>query len=274
MQVYRGMDIGTAKASLEERARIRHHMLDLVDPSERYDVQRYVRDLAVALDGIRARGRPALFVGGTGFYLKVLASGLFDGPDVDLELRARLMRRAAVEGDLVLHAELAGVDPESAARIHPNDTKRVVRGLEVYLQTGATLSSRRTQWSSEVARPVRHLVGLTVGTGALDQRILERTAVMMASGWPEEAARVRQTTGFGSTAVQALGYSEALALHDGVLPLADAVERTARATRQFARRQRTWYRKFEDITWFDVEHSGAERGQLVLAALRALNLDT
>jgi tRNA dimethylallyltransferase len=272
MQVYRGMDVGTAKPTAAERARVRHHMLDLVEPSERYDVQRYVRDLATVLDGIRARGAHALFVGGTGFYLKVLTSGLFDGPDVDLELRARLMKRAAVEGDLALHAELAGIDPVSAARIHPNDTKRVVRGLEVYLQTGTLPSSLRTQWDSPSARGERHIVGLTARSDALDARIRARAVSMLAAGWPAEAARVRDTTGFGATAVQALGYHEALLVFDGRLGVAEAADAIARATRQFARRQRTWYRKFDDIVWFDVDEKHAERGELVPAALRALQL--
>ncbi len=277
MQVYRGMDVGTAKPTAAERARVRHHMLDLVSPNERYDVQRYMRDVGLVLDDIHARGKRALFVGGTGFYLKVLTSGLFDGPDVDLELRARLMRRVDAEGLTVLHMELAGVDPESAARIHPNDTKRVVRGLEVYMQTGATLSSQRTQWGETPGTSKRCIVGLTTATDALDRRIHERTAAMMSAGWPDEAARIQGASGFGSTAVQALGYAEALALHDGCLRFEEAVEITWRATRQFARKQRTWYRKFEDIVWFDVglkdvAQNRAERDEFVLAALRALDL--
>ncbi|MBL8857659.1 MAG: tRNA (adenosine(37)-N6)-dimethylallyltransferase MiaA [Planctomycetes bacterium] len=272
MQVYRGMDIGTAKPTAAERARVRHHMLDLVTPDERYDVQRFLRDLAPVLDDLRARGVAPLFVGGTGFYLKVLTTGLFSGPDVDLELRARLMQRARVEGDSVLHGELARVDPAAAARIHPNDTKRVVRGLEVYLQTGEPLSSRQTQWDPASPARARHLVGVTAEPEVLDRRIHARALAMLTAGWPEEAARVRATTGFGESAVQALGYAEALLVHDGSLSIAAAADQIARETRQFARRQRTWYRKFEDIVWLTQEGEKTQRGDLVAAALSQLHL--
>lgn len=299
MQVYRGLDIGTAKPTADERARVRHHMIDLVEPDLRYDVQRFVSDLAHVLDDVRARHKTPVFVGGTGFYLKVLVEGLFDGPDVDPALRAGLMQRARDEGKAALHAELSAIDPRSAARIHQNDTKRVVRGLEVFRQTGVPLSDWQTQWNSRAVRPARHLVGLTASSAEVDARIRARTRAMLVQGWPEEAARIRSRTGFGTTAVQALGYAEALAVFDGRLSLDEAVEVIVRATRQFARRQRTWYRKFEDIVWFDTSSRGgstaaagadsrasaskpevtevrAERdspSDLVGAALRALHLE-
>ncbi len=253
MQVYRGMDVGTAKPTPEERARVVHHMLDLADPNERYDVTRFLAELAPALAQVRARGRRALFVGGTGFYLKVLSAGLFRGPDVDPELRAGFEARARDAGGAALHAELMRVDPRSAARLHPNDVKRVVRALEVQAQTGRPLSEWQTQWSSSPSR-ARRLVGLEVGVPELDRRIAARATRMLAAGWPAEAARIRETTGFGPTAVQALGYAEALAVHDGKLEPAVAAQRIAQATRQFARRQRTWYRKFPDVIWIPAEN--------------------
>jgi tRNA dimethylallyltransferase len=215
MQVYRGMDIGTAKPDANERARVRHHMIDLVDANERYDVQRFVRDLGPVLDDLRARNVPALFVGGTGFYLKVLVDGLFAGPDVDPQLRKSLMERARNEGNAVLHAELAAVDAASAAKIHANDTKRVVRGLEVFLQTGRALSAWQTQWGRGAGKSGRRLVGMMLESEELDRRILARTREMLARGWAEEAARVRERPGFGPTAVQALGYATAIAVYDG-----------------------------------------------------------
>jgi len=253
MQVYRGMDIGTAKPTAAERARVEHHMLDLADPDERYDVTRFLSELAPALARIRARGRRALFVGGTGFYLKVLSAGLFRGPDVDPTLRAALEARARGEGGAVLHAELMRVDPRSAARLHPHDVKRVVRALEVQAQTGRPLSEWQTQWSGSPAR-ARKLVGLEVSVPELDRRIAARATGMLAAGWPAESARIRDTTGFGPTAVQALGYAEALAVHDGQLDPGVAAQRIAQATRQFARRQRTWYRKFPDVAWIPAEN--------------------
>jgi len=252
MQVYRGMDVGTAKPDAEERARVAHHMLDVADPSERYDVTRFLADLARALADVRARGRRALFVGGTGFYLKVLTAGLFRGPDVDPALRAELEEQARAQGPLALHAELARADPRSAAKLHPNDVKRVVRALEVWRQTGRPLSAWQTQWGQPEVPP-RQIVGLEVGVPELDRRIAERARSMLAAGWPAEAARVRATSGFGPTAVQALGYAEALAVHDRSLPEPEAARRIALATRQFARRQRTWYRKFPDAVWVSAE---------------------
>jgi len=252
MQVYRGMDVGTAKPDAAERARVAHHMLDLADPSERYDVTRFLGDLSIALADIRARGKRALFVGGTGLYLKILSAGLFRGPEVDPALRAELEARARAEGALALHAELARADPASAAKLHPNDVKRVVRALEVWQQTGRPLSAWQTQWGS-ASGASRALVGLQIAVPELDRRIARRAEIMLASGWPEEAARIRDSSGFGPTAIQALGYAEALDVHARTLTHAEAARRIALATRQFARRQRTWYRKFPDVTWIPAE---------------------
>jgi tRNA dimethylallyltransferase len=278
MQVYRGMDVGTAKPTPAERARVRHHMIDVVEPNERYDVQRFLRDLSPVMADARQRAVRVLFVGGTGFYLKILLSGLFDGPDVDAPLRAELMGRARSEGNAALHAELARVDPTAAARIHVNDTKRVVRGLEVFRQTGKPLSAWQIQWGAPSdGRATRRLVGLHVDSQELGRRIEARARAMLAAGFPEEAAGIRAHPGFGPTAVQALGYAEALELHDGAIDRECAVERITRATRRFARRQRTWYRKFEDIVWLaapsvreDEGGAGEPLPTTVAEALRAL----
>jgi len=256
MQVYRGMDVGTAKPAREERAAVRHHMLDLAEPNERYDVRRYLCDIEPVLEDLRRRRIPALFVGGTGFYLKALLSGIFEGPAVDLELRARVEARVREAGNEAAHAELVRRDPRSAARIHPNDKKRLVRALEVLEQTGRMLSDWQREWGwhgeGEVASAEDPpIVGLDPPTAELDQRIGARARAMLAAGWPAEAHRIRSTTGFGPTAAQALGYPEALALHDGLLEPAACAEAIARATRRFARRQRTWYRKFPRVQWLE-----------------------
>ncbi|MBL8863456.1 MAG: tRNA (adenosine(37)-N6)-dimethylallyltransferase MiaA [Planctomycetes bacterium] len=252
LQVYRGLDVGTAKPTAEERARVPHHLIDVADPRERYDVTRFLADLSVALASIRARGRRALFVGGTGFYLRALAEGLFRGPDVDPALRAELEERARRDGPAALHAELVRADPTAAARLHPNDVKRVVRALEVFHQTGRPLSAWQTQWGRGAGAP-RTLVGLSVSVPELDRRIAARAQAMLAAGWPAEAVALRAAGGLGPTAAQAIGYAEALAVHDGTLTPAEAARRIALATRQFARRQRTWYRKFPDLRWLDAE---------------------
>ncbi len=264
MLVYRGLDVGTAKPSAAERARVPHHLVDLVEPSERYDVQRYLRDARAAVRAIRARGRRALFVGGTGFYLKALVRGLFEGPPVEPALRAELEERARALGPDALHAELAAVDPDAAARLHPNDVRRVVRGLEVWRQTGRRLSDWQREWSAGAGR-ARVLVGLERGPDELERRIRARTRAMLDAGWADEARAVRERDGFGPSARQALGYAEALRLADGELERAAAEELIALRTRQFARRQRTWFRHFPDIRWID-----AGRADVVPETLAAL----
>lgn len=254
MLVYRGMDIGTAKPTAAEQARVPHHMIDVVEPDVRYDVQAFLRRAEEALDGIRQRGRPALFVGGTGFYLAALLRGLFEGPPVDTELRAAIERRAGEIGPEALHAELAEVDPASAARLHPADVRRVVRGLEVWQQTGRALSDWQTEWKG-APRPrleSARLLGLHLETPELDRRIRRRTDVMLDAGWQEEALRIREHPGFGPSAIQALGYSTVLEWADGERGRGETAELIALRTRQFARRQRTWYRKFE-IEWLPAD---------------------
>lgn len=249
MQVYRGMDVGTAKAEAPERARVPHHLLDLVDPRERFDVQAWLAAAEGALGEVQARGRRGLFVGGTGFYLAALVRGLFDGPPVDLEVRARVEARAAELGAEALHAELEARDPDSARRVHPNDVRRVVRALEVLEQTGRPLSAWQQEWGAQPSERQQRarIVGLEVPVEVLDARIRERTRAMLDAGWPAEAARLRDAGGLGESAVQALGYAEALAVAEGRLSTEEAAAEIALRTRQFARRQRTWYRKFDVV---------------------------
>jgi tRNA dimethylallyltransferase len=268
MLVYRGLDIGTAKPAAAELARVPHHGIDLVDPPERYDVRRYLADAERAVGEILARGRRALFVGGTGFYLQALIHGVFAGPEVDLELRAALQERAAAEGSLAMHAELARIDPQAAARLHPNDEKRVLRGLEVWQQTGRPISSWQREWGwdgSPARGRDRRVVGLMREGEEIEERIRDRTGQMLAAGWAEEAVAIREGVGFGPTSIQALGYREVLELADGLATGEETRERIALRTRQFARRQRTWFRRFPEIEWIDVTAEGA--ADRVLAAL-------
>lgn len=263
MLVYRGLDIGTAKPSPEERRRVAHHLIDLADPHERYDLQRYLADFEIALADLRQRGVRALVVGGTALYLQALIYGLFEGPAVDLELRGRWQARAREEGSAALHLELSRVDPALAERVHPNDEKRIIRGLEVWEQTQRPLSQWQTEWKREGAqrpgRP-RKLLGLRRAESLSDARIRKRTRAMLDAGWVEEALAIQAAGGFGETAIQALGYREVLALAAGQATREETEELIALRTRQFARRQRTWYRRFEEIQWIDpgaTESSGA-----------------
>ncbi|MEZ6005779.1 MAG: tRNA (adenosine(37)-N6)-dimethylallyltransferase MiaA [Planctomycetota bacterium] len=257
MQVYRGLDIGTAKPSAEERARVPHHMLDLVGPEEVYDIRRFLDGLEPVLADLYARGKRPLFVGGTGFYLAALLRGLFEGPAPDLELRAALEARAAEIGPDVLHTELAAVDPELAAKLHPADVRRVVRGLEVWQQTGRRLSDWQQEWQAQPGprETNARIVGLAFPVEEQDRRIRLRTAQMLDGGWREEALAVRGGPGFGPGAAQALGYDTVLDWADGALTRDEAIDLIALRTRQFARRQRTWYRKFA-VHWIPGEDPG------------------
>ncbi|MFT4711342.1 MAG: tRNA dimethylallyltransferase [Planctomycetota bacterium] len=248
MLVYRGLDIGTAKPSIEERGGVAHHLIDVAEPTQTYDVTRYLVDAEQAEAAIKSRGALAIFAGGTSFYLKALLFGLMSGPDVDPALRTAIELRYDEQGPEATHAALAAVDAVLAARVHPNDKKRVVRGLEVYEQTGVPLGQLQSQWNAE-PRPSR-LVGLEVDTEGLDRRILDRTRAMFAAGWAEEAERVRKDPGFGKTAVQALGYKDVLRFVDGELTKEEAITTIALRTRQFSRRQRTWLRGFENVRWY------------------------
>jgi tRNA dimethylallyltransferase len=267
MLVYRGLDVGTAKPSVAERARVPHHLLDLVEPDQSFTVQDYVAAARRALAEVAARGATAVFVGGTGLYLQILTRGMFEGPAADPALRARIAARYDELGPERAHGELLRADPASAARVHPNDKKRVVRALEVLEQTGRPLSEWQREWSRASSRRWR-IAGLDLEVSALDRRITERTQAMLAGGWEEEAARVRAHPGFGPTAGQALGYADVLELVDHRIERAECARRIALATRQFARRQRTWFRKFTDCVWFDAETTNpAERLDGVRSAL-------
>ena len=273
MLVYRGMDVGTAKPPAAERARIPHHALDLVPPSTVFTVQDYLAAAQAALEDVRRRGGRALFVGGTAFYYKALTQGLFEGPDVDSELRGALERRYEREGADALHRELARVDSLAARRIHANDKKRVVRALEVFEQTGRPLSDWQREWgwgegggASPIGRP-RRVVELCVPAPELDRRIAERTRRMLDGGWVEEALAVRAAGGFSATSRQALGYADVLELADGVLSRAEAEERIALRTRQFSRRQRTWLRKFTEARRIEAPENAEDRAEVLDAVL-------
>jgi tRNA dimethylallyltransferase len=266
MLVYRGMDIGTAKPSLDERARVAHHMIDIVTTNERYDAQRYLADARRVVGELQERGKRALFVGGTAFYLAALLRGMFEGPPLDVELRKQLEAEFAERGAAAMHEELASIDPESAARLHQNDHRRVTRALEVWRQTGRKLTDWQQEWGGS-PRPREQrarMVGLALPTEKGDARIRKRTRLMFDAGWREEALAIRAGLGFGPSAVQALGYREVLAWADGLVERDEAEGSVALKTRQFARRQRTWYRKFA-IEWLDAG-GGVDVGDLGAAA--------
>jgi tRNA dimethylallyltransferase len=254
-QVYRGLDVGTAKPTRAERARVPHHCLDLVEPGERFDAARFRAAAGRAIGDVAARGRVPLVVGGTGLWVRVLLRGLCAAPPRVPALRATLERRAAELGTPALHAELAAVDPASAGRLAPRDAARVVRALEVALATGVPLS----RWQAEHGfgeRPYDALLlGLARPVAELDERIAARARAMVADGFVDEVRRLHAR----GVAVDAVGYREMLACVAGESDLETALAATVRATRRFAKRQRTWFRREPDVVW---QHPECDRAAI------------
>ena len=254
MKIYRRMDIGTAKPSADVRAEIGHHCIDIVEPAEGFSVAQFVEHADRAVADIHARGLTAWAVGGTSLYIKALTEGLFEGPSADAEIRRELRARAAAEGLAELHAELAAVDPEAAARIHPNDEMRIVRALEVYRSTGTPISELQRQW--DTGRRVREatLIGIRRDRADQSRRINLRAKKMMEAGLCDEVARLlAEPAGIGPQAAQAVGYAEIIDHLEGKCSLDEAFERIKINTRRLAKKQRTWHRRFADVQWFDAE---------------------
>ncbi len=269
MQVYRHMDIGTAKPSAVVRSRAPHHMLDLVEPTEAYNVSLYRQQASAVILQLLRRGQGAIVVGGTGLYVKALVDGLNQAPAADRRVRARLEREARKLGGPALHARLARVDPEAAEKIHVNNIRRVVRALEVYEVSGKPLSAFHKEQEGPSWRDVFDWLGLRFPLKQLDRRIEQRTRRMFEQGLVEE---VRRLLAMGCrpehTAMQGLGYKEvAQALAEGK-PLEEMVSLVEQRTRRYARRQMTWWRPERRITWCDVDSGESERG----VALRLLEM--
>ena len=248
MAVYRGLDVGTAKPSAAERATVPHHCLDLVSPAESFSIAAWLAAASAAVADCRGRGRAVLFVGGTPLYLRALRDGLAELPAADPGLRVELLAEATACGSDVLHARLATLDPTAAARIHPRDTKRIVRALEVATLTGHPLSAAHAPDPDPLFES--RLMILDVSRAALATRIDRRVERMFAGGLVEETrAALAAPGGIGPTARQAAGYAETIDLIAGRIDLATAIERTQRRTRQLAKRQRTWLRSFRKAVW-------------------------
>ena len=253
MKVYRRMDIGTAKPSAKARGQVRHHCIDVVEPSEGFSVAQYVEHADRAIEAVTAAGDVALAVGGTSLYVKALSEGLFEGPPADEATRAALRRRAAAEGLVALHAELAGVDPAAAARIHPNDERRIVRALEVFRATGEPISELQRQWGAGPRRYDCVFLGLRRDKADQSRRINARVRRMAEANLRGEVAGLlAEPAGLSRQAARAVGYAEMIEHLAGRCTLADALERIKINTRRLAKKQRTWHRRFEGVVWFDV----------------------
>lgn len=291
MQIYQHMEAGTAKPSPALRDRAVHHLIDCVPPTERFTVADWLRRADAILASLRSRGRTPIVVGGTNLYIKALLEGLFEGPGHDPSFRRDLEARDSAD----LHARLLRVDPEAAGRIHVNDRKKMIRALEVHELTGQPISTLQRQWAAPpTARPYRHearLVGVAWSVQAINRRInlrvkamfdphkaieqdgLSREEVWWPCGLVEETADLASRGLLGPQAREALGYKQVLDHLAGRCSRDEALEQTKIQTRRFAKRQRTWLKRFTGCAWLaagDDPAAPADVRTLVDAALRAL----
>lgn len=243
VQVYRGLDIGSAKPTPAQQEGIPHHLIDIIDPNPAqgspFTVVDWLREAEQAIESIRSRGRAPIVVGGTHLYIKTFLEGMFDGPGTDESLREEL--RAM--GLAVLRAELEKADPAAAARIHPNDERRTVRALEVFRLTGVPISTHQSQWDQNIARPGCVLVGLDWPSEALNPRINARVRAMVDAGLVDEVRSLHAAGALGPQAREALGYKQVLAHLQGRCTLDEAIEAIKIETRRFGKNQRTWLRR-------------------------------
>lgn len=274
MAVYRGLDIGTAKPTPAEQGGVPHHLIDLVDPDQDYTLAQYVEAAQRAAREIEARGAVALFVGGTPLYLKALLRGIFTGPPADWSLRRELQALSRAEGPEHLHGRLAAVDPRSAARLHPRDERRVIRALEVWEKTGRSISDLQQQFDR--ARPAAEcrVFVLTRPKEDLAERIDQRVEAMFAQGLVDEVRQLAaQPRGLSRTASQALGYREVLEHLAGKRDLSATVELVKLRTRQFAKRQMTWFRSLSECRVLSAAGGGNSAEIVDLVQTMAVNAD-
>ncbi|OAQ20937.1 tRNA (adenosine(37)-N6)-dimethylallyltransferase MiaA [Thermosulfurimonas dismutans] len=250
VQVYKYLDIGTAKPSAFERSRVPHHLIDFLEPDEPFNAARFVELADQVIDEITARGHLPILVGGTGLYLKALLHGLFP-VEVPEELRARLKERLEQEGLSLLYEELKKVDPEAAAKIHPHDGVRILRALEVYYATGRPFSALAREHAFASRRYLVLKVGLTLPREELYRRLEARVDRMLSEGLLEEVKELL-ARGYSPTLkpLQSIGYRHMIAYLQGKLSFEEAVRLMKRDTRHYAKRQLTWFRADPEIVWF------------------------
>jgi tRNA dimethylallyltransferase len=254
MKLYRGLDIGTGKATREERARVKHHLIDILDPSESFSVSQFLVHAEAILADCHKRGVPLIAEGGTALYLKALSEGIFDGPGKNDDVRQTLEAEAETEGLHVLYERLQKIDPTAAARIMSTDLRRIVRALEVHALTGKPISELQQQWGTPRKDLDVRLVCLNIDPREkLYARIDRRIDQMLADGWLDECRRLMSLERPLSTvASKAIGYRTFMAHLRGEVELAPAIERTKFDTHHFARHQLKWYRKLPKLEWINV----------------------
>ena len=269
MKVYRRMDIGTAKPSLERRKTVKHHLIDIFEPSESCTAGKFLGLTHQAMDNVKAANKPMIAAGGTALYTKTLLYGMFDGPPANEEIRNALKDRINTEGTARLHRELTEVDPQAAERIHPNDARRIIRAMEVYKLTGKPISSFQRQFSAEKPLDDWKIIGLRRPKDQASHRINMRVKKMAEMGFLEEVKNLlAEDAPLSKQAAAAIGYVEIIDHLNGESSLDEAIERIKVNTRKFAKAQRTWFKKFKNVTWLDIEEQ--ETPQEILKKTLAL----
>lgn len=257
MQIYRYMDIGTAKPSFEERKAVKHHMIDIIYPWELYSTGKYIRDVKPIIENLFSRGKIPIIVGGTGLYFKAMTRGIFEGPSADWELRSHLMEKEAGEKGY-LYNYLKKIDPQSASRITSNDYRRIIRAIEVFLKEKKTIS----EFQNNLTKPLPYefiKIGLTRNRSELYKIIEERVDMMVKKGLLEEVKYVVSVILEHCSenishlpALQAIGYKELYLYLRDKITMDEAISLVKKRTRNYAKRQFTWFKKEEDIRWLDI----------------------
>jgi tRNA dimethylallyltransferase len=259
-QVYRHFDLGTAKPTPEELRRVPHHLISVVEPTEAFSAGRYQALADAAITGIAERDHPAIVVGGTGLYVRVLLHGMIPTPDADASLRARLLEEVRLHGAEALHARLSQIDPATAASVRPTDALRITRALEIHALTGRSVSEQRSEHRFAEQRYPYELFILDPPRDALYAAIDDRTQKMFAAGLVGEVERLVQRGFADAPPMRSVGYAQALRVLRGTLSEADAVTDTARQTRRYAKRQLTWFRKEQGARWISPPYAELRPG--------------
>jgi len=253
MKVYRRMDIGTAKPPKQARDTLKYHLIDVVEPSDSFNVGRFLEHASSAVKQIKGRNLPIVAVGGTALYIKTLLYGLFEEPGTDEQIRKKLQRQAEDEGLKQLYRQLESIDSVTARRIHPNDAKRIIRALEVYELTGKPISSLQQQWKPNTTHNWT-IIGLQSGRANANRRINSRVKKMVAAGLVDEVkSLLTEDKPLSKQARCAIGYAEIIDYLNRKISLEDAAELIKKNTRRLAKNQRTWFKTFKNVNWLDIE---------------------
>ena len=254
MKVYRRMDIGTAKPTQQARQQIRHHLIDIVEPSDSFNVAAFLDAALLAIEDIKRRNKPVIGVGGTALYIKALLYGLFKGPGTYEQIRYELKAQSETEGLPELYKQLKKIDPAAAERINPNDSKRIIRALEVHQLTGKPISSFQKQWDSSKPKNDWTIIGLRREKIDASSRINKRVKGMIDTGLVDEVkALLAEEKPLSRQASCAIGYAEIIDYLNGRTSFDEAIELIKKNTRRFAKNQRTWFKTFKDVNWLDIE---------------------